>query len=79
MLPYILEFIAGAKRTGALAAIITVVRRSSAMPDATFPMIFAVAGATTIRSAFSARSMCDIFDSCVRSNISCVTGYLAIV
>jgi len=48
---YILSFMAGTNKTGEFAAIIVVESMSSAIPPATFPMILAVAGATTIRSA----------------------------
>ena len=50
-------FIAGHKIIGALVARITVDKRLSAIPEATIPIKLAVAGATTIRSALSARVM----------------------
>ena len=43
-------FIAGAKRTGAVAAKRIVEARSSAIPHAAFAIIFAVAGATMTAS-----------------------------
>ena len=64
----------GAKSTGTFMAITIVVRRSSAMPLAIFPRIFAVAGAITIRSAISARVTCPILEPLKRRNISHRTG-----
>ena len=57
LLSHIFVFMEGTKRTGTVVAMIMVVRKSSAMPFATFPMIFAVAGTMTIWSAMSARAI----------------------
>ena len=57
---YIFVFIAGATRTFALVAMMVVESISSAMPFASFPIIFAVAGAITITSASLARDICSI-------------------
>jgi len=65
---------AGASTSGARAARSTVVRRSSAIPFASLPSTFAVAGAITIASAWSASRMCPISDSCVRLKVSVATG-----
>ena len=51
-------FMAGQMRIRDLTAINTVVRRSSAIPLAIFPITFAVAGAITARSGRSAKEMC---------------------
>ncbi len=66
---YIFTFMAGQMITGARVARITFVRSVSAMPEAVLPIKLAVAGATTIRSALSARLMCPISDSQPRSKV----------
>ncbi len=68
-----LQFIAGAKTTGLFVAIIVVDNISSAMPFATFPIIFAVAGTITNKSAFCASDMCSISHDFGSSNISVTT------
>ncbi|MNI46751.1 hypothetical protein D3C73_1012320 [compost metagenome] len=55
-------FIAGATITGAVAASRVVDSMSSARPCAILAIILAVAGATSTRSAESARSICEIED-----------------
>lgn len=70
---YIFVFIAGQMILGALHAIIVVVSISSAMPFAIFPMVFAVAGATTKTSARFARATCSTSKSKSRSNKSVIT------
>ena len=55
---YIFVFIAGAKITLALVAIMVVDNMSSAIPFAIFPIIFAVAGATKKTSALFAKEIC---------------------
>ncbi len=72
---HMLTFIAGASSTGARDASTTAARRSLAMPAARRAIASAVAGATTIRSASSARRMCPICDSSVRSKSSRPTGW----
>ena len=72
---YILLFIAGANTTGLLHAITTVESISSAMPFATLPMMFAVAGAVIIASAFSAKLICLTSAVLIGSNISTTTGF----
>ena len=74
-LPYILSFMAGANTTGDFVAIIVVDSMSSAIPFATFPIMFAVAGTTSIRSAFFANEMWPISHSFGDANISVVTGF----
>jgi hypothetical protein len=61
---------AGAKRTGACVAMTVVDSISSAMPLAILPIIFAVAGATTIMSAFSAKEICFISYSFVHQTLT---------
>jgi len=72
---YIWLFIAGAIRIGAVVAMAIVESRSSAMPLRTFPMMFAVAGATRSRLALWASEMCPISDSLMRLNRSVWTGF----
>ena len=61
---HMLTFIAGASSTGARLASTTAASRSSAIPAAKRAMASAVAGATMIRSASSARRMWPISDFC---------------
>lgn len=56
--PHADSFIAGASTTGEPALITRVLTRSSAMPPAIFPMMFAVAGAISKRSAASVTVTC---------------------
>ena len=63
LLSHIFVFMEGTKRTGTVVAMIMVVRKSSPMPFATLPIIFAVAGTMTIWSAMSARDTWPIFSS----------------
>ena len=70
---YILVFIAGAKITFALVAIIVVDNISSDIPFATFPIIFAVAGATKKTSALFASDICCISKALGSANISVTT------
>ncbi len=72
---YILVFIAGAKITFALVAIIVVDNISSAMPFATLPIMFAVAGTTTSTSAFLAKDICWISKTLGSSNIFFITAF----
>ena len=74
LLSHIFVFMEGTKRTGTLVAITMVVRKSSAMPFATFPITLAVAGAITIWSAMSERAIWPILPPVKSSNISWVTG-----
>ena len=67
---YILSFIAGAMSTGQVMARNVVERASSAMPLAILPMLFAVAGATIIRSAQSGSEICSVEWSLVGANTS---------
>ena len=53
-------FIAGAISTGARVASTVVVSISSAIPQASLPITFAVAGAITMISAFFASEICSI-------------------
>jgi hypothetical protein len=55
-----LVFIAGAINTGARVAVYSVERKSSAIPFANLPMMFAVAGATSRRSIVDAIAMCSM-------------------
>ncbi len=64
----------GAKSTGTRVAMIMVERKSSAMPLATLPSRFAVAGATTVAWARSARATCPIWEPRKSSKSSWVTG-----
>ena len=73
-LSHMTEFIAGAKRTGTRVAMIIVERKSSARPLATLPRMLAVAGATTVRCARSARETWPISEPLKSSNMSWVTG-----
>ncbi len=58
-LVHILVFIAGAIKTGLPYTAMTVdVKRVSAMPDAIFPIILAVAGAMSKASAFLDNEIC---------------------
>ena len=68
-------FMAGQMRIGDLTAINTVVRRSSAIPLAIFPITFAVAGAMTARSGRSAKEMCSTDGKCRSAHISSWTGF----
>ena len=52
-LPHIFVFIEGTKNTGTVVAMTIVVKKSSAIPLATFPIMFAVAGTITSWSAIS--------------------------
>src|SRR5205823_3660151 len=63
-------FIAGAKTTGHAAAQIIKLTRSSHSPCATLAIMFAVAGATSIRSACSVSAMCCGSEDSTRSNVS---------
>src|SRR5699024_6451486 len=72
---YILTFMAGANTIFAFDAIIVVVSMSSAIPDATFPMTLAVAGAISIMSAFSARATCPTFHASGVAKVSVTTGF----
>ena len=74
-LAHMLVFMAGAKSTGTLVAMTMVVRKSSAMPLAILPMMLAVAGAITSRSARSASEMWPIFEEANKVKISVVTGF----
>ena len=69
------SFIAGANNTGAFVAQIAQLNISSHMPLATFPIIFAVAGATSTRSAFSAKEICAASHSSGNLNKSAVTTF----
>ena len=55
-----LVFIAGAISTGALVAVYSDDRKSSARPLANLPMVLAVAGATSSRSMLEAIAMCSM-------------------
>ncbi len=70
------EFTAGDTpvNTGAVIASIVVVSISSATPSAAFARMFAVAGATSTRSAQSASAICATFQCCTGAHISTVTG-----
>ncbi|OPY01379.1 MAG: hypothetical protein A4E61_01641 [Syntrophorhabdus sp. PtaB.Bin184] len=70
LLDHILVFIEGTKKTGTVVAMTMVVRKSSAIPLAILPMIFAVAGDITKRSAMSERAICPILEPLKSSNIS---------
>ena len=59
-LRYILQFIAGASSTGAVVAMAVVESRSSAMPQAILPIMLAVHGAISRRSAALASEICSI-------------------
>ena len=67
-------FMEGTTSKGARVASATVVRTSSAMPAASLATALAVAGATTSRSALSARLIWPISDSWVRLKRSVATG-----
>ena len=67
-------FIAGASTMGALVAKSVVVSMSSAMPQASLAIRLAVAGATSITSAFCAREMCLTSQDSVRAKVSTHTG-----
>ena len=67
-------FIAGATTTGAFVARSVEESRSSARPCAIFARMFAVAGATTTRSAAAASEMCPGFQSCGSAKRSLSTG-----
>ena len=67
-------FMDGTKRTFAFVAMMVVESISSAMPFATLPMMSAVAGATTKRSASLARAMCSTSHLLIFANISTVTS-----
>ena len=67
-LRHMAAFIAGATRTGAVAASSVVETSSSAIPAAILASMFAVAGATTAASAHFASATCSI--SNLRSNAS---------
>ncbi len=66
-------FIAGAISTGALVAVYSVDRKSSAIPLASLPMMLAVAGAINRRSAVDASAMCSISAFMPASNWSVIT------
>ena len=70
-----LTFIAGATTTGALVARYSVLSASSAMPRANLPTLLAVAGATSSRSASSARLMCRISPFSPSAHWSWNTGW----
>ena len=72
---YILLFIAGAMSSGARVAMTVVVSISSATPDATLPMKFALAGATRNTSARLASAMCSTSHLSGRANISTTAGF----
>ena len=67
-------FIAGATAIGARVARRVAVSRLSAMPKRIFASVFAVAGATTTRSAHSASEMCSGFHCAGAANWSISTG-----
>ena len=64
---------AGATSTGARVAVYSVDRKSSAIPFANLPMMFAVAGATSSRSIDDASAMCSMSAFAPRSNWSVMT------
>ena len=68
-------FMAAAMSSGALVANAVVDSISSAMPQAILPMILAVAGAMTNRSASEAKAICSTSQGCSRLNISVQTGF----
>ena len=61
-------FIAGAISTGAFVARYSEVRKSSAIPLANFPMMLAVAGATSRRSMLDASEICSMSEFAPGSN-----------
>ena len=63
------------KTTGAFVAIIVVDNISSAMPFATFPIMCAVAGTISIKSAFFASDICCISQAFGSANISIITMF----
>jgi len=67
-------FMAGATSTSAVVARNSVLSASSAIPRANLPSVFAVAGATSKRSALSARLTCRMSPSAPRANWSTKTG-----
>ena len=67
---YILVFIAGAIILGQLQARAVVVSISSAIPQASFAITFAVAGAIISKSAFFARETCSTLYSKFLSKVS---------
>ena len=69
-LSYMLLFMAGAMSTGAVVAMTIVVRKLSAIPPATLPIVFAVAGAMMTISALALTSMWSIVASVMGANIS---------
>ena len=70
-----LVFIAGAISTGARVARYSEVRKSSAMPLANLPMMFAVAGATSSRSIVGRER--DVLDVGVRARLELVGDHPA--
>jgi hypothetical protein len=68
-------FMAGARSTGARVARNSVLSASSAIPRANLPIVLAVAGATSRRSAASARLMCWMSLSAPSANWSTNTGW----
>ncbi len=67
-------FIAGASKIGALVASRVVVSISSATPQASLAMRFAVAGAITKSCAFLASSTCSTSQRSGRAKVSVITG-----
>ncbi len=66
-------FIAGAMSTGARVARYIELRKSSAMPLANLPMMFAVAGATTSSAIPDASEMCSMSAFAPRAYWSVIT------
>ena len=76
---YILLFMAALNITGAFVAIIVVERKSSAIPDATLPIILAVAGQTRKTSASDATEICSTLDYSGREYKSHITLFFVSV
>ena len=71
----ILEFMAGQMILGLSQAIRVVDKRSSAMPLAIFPIMSAVAGATTITSHQRPTATCSTLNSAFPAHRSVATGF----